>query len=108
MTKKKQIKEPAGFDTKYSVVLRFWSTPQELGVVDIVYYQNAITKKFFYKLIDYMGRMWENVPEDDLIIIENIPGKKAIESFNLIKKQSIEESKKFMIEPGKHIDVSIS
>ena len=78
---------------KYSIILRFWSTPQEIAITDFVYCQNNATKLCFYKFIDEMGRLWDNVPEQDVIIIENYPDKEQLDSFIDIKFKSIELEK---------------
>lgn len=78
---------------KYSVVLRFWNTPQEIEVVDYVGSINNITKQGYINFIDSSGRLWK-VPESDFILIKNFPDKIDIEDFQRLKKEVEEMNKK--------------
>ncbi len=82
-----------GEEPKYSIVFRFWSTPQEIAVDDIILCQDSYTHEYFYQFFDIDGRLWKTVPKDDVILIENVPGKKSIEKYAEIKKQIIEYEK---------------
>ncbi len=92
---------------KYSIVLRFWNTPQEIEVDELVSCQNIFTHGFYYKFIDSTGRLWDNVPESDVIIIKNYPDKKDMDDFLRIKKETDELGKKLMQPKQSHIDVNI-
>ena len=98
---------PTNAQPKYSVVLRFWSTPQELEVVDIVSCQNKFTKANFVKFIDTDGRMWDNVPQNDVILITNSPGKEDIEDFMQLKRETVELNKLIANKKPDMDDVSI-
>jgi len=93
---------------KYSVVLRFWNTPKELDVVDIVSCQNRFTKANFVKFIDTDGRLWDNVPQDDVILITNYPGKEDMEDFMRLKRETVELNKLIANKKPDRDDVSIS
>jgi Mg2+ and Co2+ transporter CorA len=100
-----QTKTPA--PPKYSVVLRFWNTPFELDIVDIVSCQNRFTKANFVKFIDTDGRMWDNVPQDDVLLITNCPGKEDIEDFMRLKRETVELNKLIASKKPDMDDVSI-
>lgn len=102
MTGEENIKPP-----KHSIVLRFWSTPQEIEVDEIVFYKNRVNQQYYYKFIDSTGRLWENVPEDDVIVIENYPEKEHLEYFHRLKKQGEDDAKRLSDEPEVYRDVSI-
>lgn len=94
---KQQNQESApGKISKYAVVLRFWSTPEEIEVDDIIFCQDKFTKMQYYQMIDSTGRLWKNIPEQDVILIKNLPDEKDIEKFANIKRQilKIEEEEK--------------
>ena len=82
---------PAG--TKYSVVLRFWSTPEEIAVTNIVLCEDKITKYLSYKFIDSIGRLWNDVPFSDVILIKNYPDKEDISNFSRLEHDSMELNK---------------
>lgn len=92
---------------KYSVVLRFWNVPQELEVVDIVSCQNRFTKANFVKFIDTDGRLWDNVPQDDVILITNYPGKEDMDDFMRLKRETVELNKLIASKKPDMDDISI-
>lgn len=92
---------------KYSVVLRFLNTPQEIEVEDFHYWEHKITKVLYIKFIDSQGRMWEDVPASDAIIITNFPSKEEIESFVKFKKANKQLEKELEESKNVHTDVSI-
>ena len=71
---------------KYSIVLRFWNTPQEIEVMDYVGTVNKITHKGNIKFIDSVGRLW-TVPEEDVVLIRNFPDKEDIEDFQRLQRE---------------------
>lgn len=89
--------------TKFSVVLRFWSTPQEIAVTDIIFCENDITKQLVCHFVDLQGRLWTDVPRSDMILIRNTPSQVDLENFVRLKYESIELEKKFMSEPKKKV-----
>lgn len=74
---------------KYSIVLKFWNTPQEIECVDYVHSMNKFTKRTYVEFIDTKGRLWQ-VPEDDCIIVRNVPDNDDKEYFERIKKETEE------------------
>lgn len=96
---------PAG--TKYSVVLRFWSVPQEIQVVSIVPCEDRITKCLTYKFLDSDGRIWHDVPFSDVIIIQNYPNKEDVENYSNLIKQSENASEQLKNTPQNIRDVNI-
>lgn len=104
---KNQETNTPGKIPKYSVVLRFWSTPQKIEVDDIVSCRNKFTNAFYYKFFDSTGRLWDNVPESDVIIVKNLPDKEDIEDFSRIKHETIELQNKLKNTKSDIIDVSI-
>ncbi len=92
---------------KYSVILRFWSVPEEIEVTDIVSCQNRFTKANFVKFIDTDGRLWDNVPQDDVILITNYPSKEDIDDFMRLKRETVELNKLIASKKPDNDDVSI-
>lgn len=78
--------EPTKTQPKYSIVLRFWNTPQEIEVTDYVGTVNKVTHQGHIKFFDTTGRMWI-VPEGDCILIRNFPDKEDIEDFQRLKRE---------------------
>ena len=87
---------------KYSVVLRFWQNAQEIEIEDYISCHNTESNFYFYKFIDSSGRLWENVPVSDAIIIKNLPDKTDLEKFMEIKRQMKEFENQPI--PNKKID----
>lgn len=92
---------------KYSVVLRFWNTPQEIAVTDMVSCQNKFTHANLVKFIDADGRLWDNVPQDDVIPIKNYPDKEDIEDFMRLKRETKKLEKIMISKKPDMEDVSI-
>lgn len=105
--KQETIIDAPGKIPKYAVVLRFWSTPEEIEVDDLILCIDNETNRYYYQIIDTQGRMWKNIPESDVIVIENLPTEKSIERFMEIKKQIIEMEKEKMVCKPKQVDVSV-
>ena len=93
--------------TKYSIVFRFWSTLQEIAVTNLVSCQNKFTKEFVYKFFDSEGRLWDNVPENDVIIIKNSPDKEDIDDFMRLKRETEQLNKLLSSKKPEIEDVSI-
>ncbi len=107
-SEKETLQEPPqGKPPRYSVVFRFWSSYQEVGVDDIILCQDTYTHEYYYQFFDIDGRLWKNVPKNDLILIENFPGKKSIERYSEIKKQISEYEKEELKCKPQEIDVNI-
>ncbi len=98
---------PSNEPPRYAVVLRFWNTPQELEVVDIVSCRNRFTQENYVKFIDTDGRLWDNVPQDDVILITNYPGKEDMEDFMRLKRETVELNKLIASKKPDMDDVSI-
>ncbi len=114
MNEEKQEKQETIIDApgkipKYSVVLRFWSSAQEIEVEDIIFCEDSLIHRYYYQMIDSQGRMWKNVPEQDVILIENLPGMKSIEKFAEIKREILknEEEEKLKVCKPQLRDVNI-
>ncbi len=91
---------------KYSIVLRFWSTPQEIEATNIVLCEDKYTKQVTYKFIDSIGRIWYDVPFSDVIVIKNYPDKDDIDNFAHLEHEPSIISKQPRILENK-IDVSV-
>lgn len=102
-----QTEQTPGKIPKYSVVLRFWSTPQEVEVDDIILCQDTYTHEYYYQFFDSTGRLWKNVPKNDVILIENFPGKKSVERYTEIKKQISDYEKEQLKCKPQEVDVNI-
>jgi len=100
-----KTEEPAV--TKYSIVLRFWSEPQEIAVTNIVSCQNKITKELFYKFFDSTGRLWDNVPERDVIMIKNFPDKEDVDDFMRLKQETERLNNMLLSKKPETEDISI-
>ncbi len=92
---------------KYSIGLRFWSTPQEIEVTDIISCQNKYTKAYYYKFVDSTGRLWDNVPESDVIVIKNFPDKEDIDDFMRLRRETDELQNKLRNIRQDNMDVSV-
>lgn len=103
----KSEESPVTAQPKYSVILRFWNTPQEIELLDIAFCQNRVTKQFFYKFLDVEGRLWENVPEQDVVIINNFPDKELVEDFKRLSREAKELEKQAYSAKKVNDDVSI-
>ncbi|MFH1769092.1 MAG: hypothetical protein ABH833_00300 [Parcubacteria group bacterium] len=92
MTKKEDVNEneqPAINNIiKYSVVLRCWSVPHEINIIDIIPYKNKFTHQEFFKFIDETGRLWENVRQDEVIRIKHFPDKKDFDDIDRLKRET--------------------
>ena len=86
---------------KYSIVLRFLSTLQEIDIIDFVFCKSE-TGVYYYKFIDVEGRLWNNVPENDVIVIDNFPNKEHLDNFIDLKHKSIELEKQ--LKDGKPVN----
>lgn len=93
--------------TKYSIVPKFWGEPNEIAVTDMVSCQNKYTKELLLKFFDSEGRLWENVKENDVIVIKNFPDKEDVEDFMRLKHETEKLNKQTMIEKPQYEDVSI-
>ncbi len=108
-TQKPQENEIQGRIPKYSIILRFITSFQEIEVDDLILCQDKESGRYYYQIIDTQGRMWKNIPESDAIVIENLPTEKSIERFMEIKHQIIEmEKEKMTCKPQQREDVSIN
>lgn len=92
---------------KYAVILRFWSSPQEIEVDDIIFCQDKLTQRYYYQMIDSTGRMWKNIPEQDVILIVNLPTSKDIEKFSSIKHQILKMEEEEKVCKPEQRDVSV-
>ncbi len=106
-TNEYQKNETAQALPKYSIVLRFWSTPQEIEVTDIISCQNKYTKAYYYKFVDSTGRLWDNVPESDVIVIKNFPDKEDIDDFMRLRRETDELQNKLRNIRQDNMDVSV-
>lgn len=107
MPGEKEHPEPITAPPKYSVVLRFWNTPQEIAVTDIVSCQNKFTKANYVKFLDTDGRLWDNVMQEDVLVIKNFPDKEDIEDFMRLKRETVELNKLISNKKPDMDDISI-
>jgi len=94
---------------RFSVVLRFWSVPEEIEILDIIFCEHDITHQIICHFIDSEGRLWTDVPRSDIILIRKFPTKEDIENFVRLKFESARLEKELELHPKKeHRDVSIN
>lgn len=117
MNKKKEIKQSKNVIPKeiskqqmtpqYSVMFKFWSTPTELKILDMVLCEHEVTHQLFYRFIDTQGRLWKDVPYSDVIIIKEYPNKNDLDDFIRIKFEMLQSQKQPIKLKQKEADVNI-
>ena len=80
--------------SRFSIILRFLTSIQEIDVTNIVLCKDDETHMITYKFIDTGGRMWHDVPFSDVIIINNRPSENDMKIFAQLEQDGLELSKK--------------
>ncbi len=106
MNDKEIVEESIPTGTKYSVVLKFWSVPHEIPLISMVLCEHKITKQLTYKFLDSEGRIWHDVPINDVIRIQNYPNKEDIESYSKLLQES-KKAEEQAIEQSKNVPLKI-